>query len=278
MGKKSKILTIGDIHGRSIWKEIVFGSENEFNNWKALDVRLNTYEFLSYDKIIFVGDYVDSYDKTNEEILENIKDIVLFAKTYPELVVLLLGNHDVQYIKSNECCSGYRPEMRSDLNMIFSDNKDIFKIAYLDELDTGVIITKTLWTHAGVTHKWFDSFMKDINSTKYRFNEYFMGSEKWKIDKVLNLAWELKVDSLFDVDSDSGGYSLWAGPLWVRPRLLNDFYIKGYDQVVGHTPQSAVYQTCPLFGVESDLHKLDTLTYVDALEYGDFYKLERYKK
>lgn len=283
MEEKHKILTLGDIHGRSIWKQIIFGGETEFHHWKlAVENDYETlikdeYVFHTYDKIIFVGDYCDSYDKTNDEILDNLKDIVLFARTYPELVVLLLGNHDVQYIKSNECCSGYRPEMRADLNEIFVNNKDLFKIAYLDVFDTGKKIFKTLWTHAGVTGKWFESFMKDVNSTKFRFNDYFIGSEKWKIDKVLNVAWELQVDNLFDVDADSGGFNLWAGPLWVRPRILNDFYLEGYDQVVGHTPQGAVYEYCPLFGVESNPDKLDTLTYVDALEHGDFYKLERYK-
>lgn len=285
MELKDNILTIGDIHGRSRWKEAVFGGETEFFHWKQAvendyeNLVRDEYSFHKYRKIIFVGDYVDSYEYKNEEILENLKDIVLFARTYSDIVVLLLGNHDVQYILTNECCSGYRPEMRTDLNEIFVTNKDLFKLAHLDEFGDGkkTKINRTLWTHAGVTYKWFNQFKKDINSPSFRFYDFFMGSENWKIDKLLNVAWDLRVDNLFDVDAESGGFSLWAGPLWVRPRILNDFYLEGYDQVVGHTPQGAVYQFCPLLGVESNPDKLDTLTYVDAVEQGDFYILSRYK-
>jgi hypothetical protein len=119
--------------------------------------------------------------------------------------------------------------------------------------------------------------MRDINSPRYRLNEFFIGSENWKIDKILNLAWDLRVSNIYNVDNASGGSDLWAGPLWVRPHILNDFYLEGYDHVVGHTPQSAVYQTCPLLGVESNPEKLNTLTYVDALEHKDVYQLKRLK-
>jgi hypothetical protein len=287
MENNYKILTLGDIHGRSIWKQIVFGGETEFFFWKQAVTEgylehEGKYRFeVDWDKIIFVGDYCDSFHIKNEDILENLKDIVLFAKTYPDLVVLLLGNHDIQYIVQNECCSGYRSEMRPDLNDLFTQNKDLFKIAYLDEF-THVVkgqskTIKTLWTHAGVTHGWWKEFMRDINSPRFRHNDFFIGSQDWKIDKVLNLAWDLRVTNLYNVDNASGGVDVWAGPLWVRPHILNDFYLEGYDQKVGHTPQSSVYEVCPLFGVESNPEKLNTITYVDALEHGDFDRLIRLK-
>ena len=287
MEKSYNILTIGDIHGRSTWKEMIFGGMTEFFFWKQaveedyLDHE-GKYRFqMDWDKIVFVGDYCDSFHIKNEDILENLKDIVLFARTYPDLVVLLLGNHDIQYVVQNECCSGYRAEMRPDLNDLFTENKDLFKIAFLDEFEHEYkgqpIMIRTLWTHAGITQGWFKEFMRDINSPRYRLNEFFIGSENWKIDKTLNLAWDLKVSNIYNVDNASGGSDLWAGPLWVRPHILNDFCLEGYDQVVGHTPQSAVYQFCPLLGVESNPEKLNTLTYVDALEHKDVYKLKRLK-
>ena len=68
MENRYNILTIGDIHGRSAWKQIIFGGETEFFFWKQ-SVQENYEEFVreehtfhSWDKIIFVGDYVDSYD------------------------------------------------------------------------------------------------------------------------------------------------------------------------------------------------------------------------
>ena len=280
MKNRNNILTIGDIHGRSTWKEIIFGGETEFFMWKnaVIENYLEHEEprwFNEYDKIIFVGDYCDSFNKTNEEILENLKDIVLFAKTYPDQVVLLLGNHDIHYIVVNECCSGYRGEMRADLNDLFKENEDLFKIAFLDEFQTEKYTIKTLWTHAGVTRGWFKELMRDINSPSFRLNDFFIGSEDWKIDKVLNVAWKLRVTNLYNVDAHSGGVDLWAGPLWVRPTILKDFNLEGYDQVVGHTPHSSIMEFCPLLGVESNPEKLNTLTFVDALEHGDYHKINR---
>ena len=288
MENRFNILTIGDIHGRTAWKEIIFGGSTEFYMWKNAVIEEyleheEPYRFNEYDKIIFVGDYCDSFDVDNTTILENLEDIVLFAKTYPDLVVLLLGNHDIQYIVSNECCSGYRAEMRSDLNRIFNDNKSLFKIAFLDEFETeykGKTRTiKTLWTHAGVTKGWHTQLLRDVNSPSYRHSDFFIGSESWKIDKLLNVAWDLRVDNLYNVDDASGGMDLWAGPLWVRPHILNDFNLPGYDQVVGHTPQSEVYHYFnPPMETESNLLLIDELVYVDALAHGDFYKLTRIKE
>jgi hypothetical protein len=154
-------------------------------------------------------------------------------------------------------------------------------MAYLDEFELEVngkkITNRTLWTHAGVTNGWFKELMREINHPSFKFNEFFIGSGTWKIDKVLNLVWDLRIPNIFNVDNASGGIDLWAGPLWVRPHILNDFHLEGYDQKVGHTPQSSIYEVCPLFGVESNPEKLNTITYVDALEHGYFDMLKRLK-
>ena len=42
------------------------------------------------------------------------------------------------------------------------------------------------------------------------------------------------------MDAHSGGYSLWAGPFWVRPTILNDHPLEGVNQIVGHTPQKMI--------------------------------------
>jgi hypothetical protein len=271
MKNHKKIMTIGDIHGRSTWKDILFGGETEFFLWRKSveDNWLGSngkQDFEEYDKIIFVGDYCDSFDKTNEEILTNLKDIILFAKTYPDKVVLLLGNHDVHYIVHNECCSGYRGEMRADLNELFKENEDLFKMAYLDEYNNGSFMIKTLWTHAGVTKGWYSELLKDVNSPSYRLNDFFIGSENWSIDKLINVSWKMRVVNIFNVDAHSGGNDLWAGPIWVRPTILREFNLEGYNQVVGHTPQGSIIEFCPLLGVESNPQKLNTLTFVDALQ------------
>ena len=70
------ILSIGDTHGRGI----------------ALQIAKDNIHKV--DKIVFIGDYVDSFDISPVIILHNLKEIIEFKKQYPDKVVLLLGNHD----------------------------------------------------------------------------------------------------------------------------------------------------------------------------------------
>ena len=101
-----KILTLGDIHGRDKWMFHTHGSPHEFNHWMTMvengvpadaEEFWNEMPYTQYDQIVFVGDYVDSYDLSNVLILDNLKKILLFKKALPDKVVLLLGNHDIQY-------------------------------------------------------------------------------------------------------------------------------------------------------------------------------------
>jgi metallophosphoesterase superfamily enzyme len=71
-----KLLAIGDIHGRDVWKDI---------------------NFLAFDKVVFVGDYVDSYIRSDWQVYQNLKEIIDLKKQNFDKVVLLLGNHDIHY-------------------------------------------------------------------------------------------------------------------------------------------------------------------------------------
>jgi hypothetical protein len=197
----------------------------------------NEMPYTQYDQIVFVGDYVDSFDISNVVILDNLKKILFFKKALPDKVVLLLGNHDIQYFIPNEVCSGYRSEMRPDLYQIFTENKECFKVAHLIKDNTGI---KYLWTHAGVTDRWLKDTIKDLHNPKYRHYEITKDFDTEDLDKFLNDLFELRVDNIFNVDAHSGGYNLWAGPFWVRPMILNEFHLEGVNQIVGHTPQKMV--------------------------------------
>jgi predicted MPP superfamily phosphohydrolase len=86
-----KHIAIGDLHGRDTWQQV---------NTKL------------YDKVIFLGDYVDSHTLSDLVILENLKKIIALKKRPPEKVVLLLGNHDAHYLHYPRFeCSGFRPTM-----------------------------------------------------------------------------------------------------------------------------------------------------------------------
>jgi hypothetical protein len=228
-----KTLTIGDIHGRDSWKSF-------------------TQDLDSYDKIIFIGDYVDSFTVSNVLMLHNLVEIIELKKQNPDKVVLLLGNHDIQYIVPNQSCSGYRPEMQYDLQDLFRKNLDLFQMAYQYE--------NTLWTHAGVSEGWLKQLERLLANPTFKYSDIVAERNPETLADKINLAWELKLSVLYYVDTYSGGTNAWAGPLWVRPIILNNWPIK-MNQVVGHTPQATIW-TNP---VEGNV----THYFIDCLEYGE---------
>lgn len=228
MEGKKKILTIGDVHGRDYWKFFTHGSSYEFDQWRTMldsgaspmdDLFKEDYPYFPLDKIIFVGDYVDSFTISNVEIKKNLEDIVFFKKVLPDKVILLWGNHDVQYFIPNQICSGYRPEARWDLQILFESNRDLFQMAYQDG--------DYLWTHAGLLKPVLSDILKHNPELKE------LGSE----GAILNEAFKMELPQIFQVDGASGGWSMYGGPLWVRPKQLQE---EGVDlhQIVGHTPVS----------------------------------------
>jgi len=274
-----KIMSIGDIHGRNDWKKPIFGSVQNYEHWRrevdngAKDAFVDQYPVLAEcDKIIFVGDYVDSFDVKNPEMKLNLEEIIHFKREYPEKVILLIGNHDVQYIVPHQICSGYRPEMKYDFEYIYRKNDDCFQLAYYHEAENSSVPSgkkRTLWTHAGVTQGWYRSLRELVQSPKFKFVEDFKDMELARIDDLLNKAWEYRLGILFNVDSDSGGMSQWAGPVWVRPRRLAWEAVEGFDQVIGHTPQKKINTRITEASENKWEEVQDTIFLIDCLEHGD---------
>ena len=241
------ILTIGDIHGRNNWKDILFSSVQDYEIWRTaidnggdpIEPFWNYLPFKSCDKIIFIGDYVDSFNVKNVAIKHNLCEIIHLKQKLGDRVVLLLGNHDIQYILNDQICSGYRSEARPDLFHIFTENIDLFKMAH-EEVDSEG--NHYLWTHAGVTYGWFDLIKTVLTSPMFRFKKIVdeFDIENKSVADIINLAWEFRVPALFFVDVVSGGYEDWAGPVWVRPYVLRNYVLEGYNQIVGHTPQPEI--------------------------------------
>lgn len=239
----NKILSIGDVHGQDLWKDFTHGSTYDFMIWKtavdagapASDDFWKEMPFMEFSKIIFVGDYVDSFTVSNDVIKQNLLDIIYLKRALPDKVVLLLGNHDVQYIVPNQICSGFRNEMSFDLQEIFRENRDLFKVAHFESLNG----MKWLWTHAGVTKGWLKEARESLKKPD-RFHAMNRPYASKELDVMINWLWETESEVLFQSDRDSGGPFKWASPLWVRPRMLNEHYVRKYNQVVGHTPRHEV--------------------------------------
>ena len=71
-----KTLVLGDIHGRTIWKDII---EKEIP-----------------DEIIFLGDYVTTHENVSSEVqIANLEEILDYKETNSSKVILLRGNHKI---------------------------------------------------------------------------------------------------------------------------------------------------------------------------------------
>ena len=218
-----KIITIGDIHGRGIWK--TFADIKHLLVAEPDAAGFGPFE-PDYDHYVFLGDYTDSFTETNDQIRENLLEIIRFKTLYPNNVILLWGNHDIYYWKNlpwmpmMSSISGFRPEMHHDLYEIFNRNYNLFQLAFQ--------IENHLWTHGGVHWGWYHHiFTKAIKG---------QGWDDMTIGEQLNEAFQHRLDCLFDVDHHRGGYKKVGGPLWCSKQLIDKKPLRNTHQYVGHTP------------------------------------------
>ena len=187
-----KILINPDIHGRVFWKYSIEHKDE-------------------FDKIIFLGDYLDAYSPDlllKEE--DNFKEIIQFKKDNPDKVILLLGNHDCHYINDKiYAASRYNPFKHNSYQKLFLDNIDLFQLIY--------IYDKYLFSHAGVYQKWMDLnklTLKDL-----------LDCDLDKLSKSLN--W---------IDYFRGGFYDVGSCIWADIRDSGtEKLLKGYYHIFGHT-------------------------------------------
>jgi predicted phosphodiesterase len=211
-----KTLVLGDTHGRPLWKEIV------------------VYE--QPDRVIFIGDYFDSYDDfTAAEQMHNFKEIIEYKETSftndgtddqrKTQVIILVGNHDFHYMDSSEHYSGYQAGAASGISDLLFSNMNHLQMAYqMDEY---------LFTHAGVSHDWYTYWMEMLHL------------EGNSVVDNINEMWKASSRPFRFAGSSPYGDSVWSSPIWIRPKSLHaanrDTFLKEqYIQVVGHTQQNQI--------------------------------------
>ncbi|WP_420150649.1 metallophosphoesterase [Spirosoma sp.] len=220
-----EILTISDIHGRTIWKEA---------------------NFDRYDRVIFLGDYTDSYVVDDETIYSNLEEIIQLKRNVPDKFVLLIGNHDAQYLHyPNYRCSGFRQWAQSMLSDLFTNYESLFQIAH----QQGAY----LFTHAGVTNRWLRRLLvKTGHETLSITPEYDVAGLLDKLHRSVNFR-----NILFEVGPRRGGYDLCGGPVWADRSETKVDYLSDFHQVVGHTPVDAFTTITSEAG---------SITYTDVLQ------------
>ena len=211
-----KLVAIGDIHGRDIWKQIVAKEHDA-------------------DGFVFVGDYFDSFTIKGPDQINNFLDIIEFKKQSKVPVTLLIGNHDYHYYPGIEetGTSGYQTLLAPSIKHVVDDNKQYLQAAYQ--------VGEFVFTHAGLSSEWLDDSVEGWNVTNMvdRVNEllqYQPGLIAYRSFRMINeTEW---------YGAQGYGDETFQGPLWIRPKSLMkanyDTLRKKIIQVVGHTPQDNI--------------------------------------
>jgi hypothetical protein len=200
-----KTVVLGDTHGRSNWKLAIHQEKP--------------------DRVIFIGDYFDSFELSGVEQINNFKEIIKYKESNPKVeVVLLIGNHDHHYFPEvgYTGTSGFQKAIAPSITQVVDENRHHLQMAYG--------FGEYLFTHAGVSPVFMDQV----------FGENDWSKENVVVD--LNEMFRYKPRA-FDFNGfEATGDSTTQTPIWIRPRSLmsaNKKHPKGlkkdYTQVVGHT-------------------------------------------
>ena len=192
-----RILIFGDIHGRGIWKDVI--------DKEGID---------NLDLIVFLGDYFTSREGIPTEIQEeNFRRIVDFKNMYPNKVVLLRGNHDM------EACKYYWAECNpSHHSMWVCENKEWF----LENTQWVLQIDDVLFSHAGITKRWYEDMCE-----KYPKITCFEDINKIEPSEMFGF----RPSKL----SDYYGESETQPCTWIRPAFLCEYGFPEIRYVVGHS-------------------------------------------
>ena len=196
-----KTLILGDTHGRSNWKLAIHQDQP--------------------DRVIFIGDYFDSFEIPGVDQIHNFKEIIHYKESNPQVeVVLLIGNHDHHYFPEigYTGTSGFQRTMAPSITQVIDENRHHLQMAYG--------FGDYLFTHAGVSPVFMDQVF---------------GSDDWSKENVvvdLNEMFRYKPKA-FDFNGlESSGDNATQTPIWIRPKsLMRDAQNlkKSIIQVVGHT-------------------------------------------
>lgn len=226
-----RTITIGDLHG--------------YNDWKR--IRPDT-----YDLIVFLGDYLDSYFVEDEEMLKNLDELVVFKKTHPEKVKLLLGNHEISYLFPEYRATGYRYDIEEEIISRLKENDELFQVAFQYQ--------NYLWTHAGIHSEFYSRhIIPQVKETEEN------------LASTLQRLFHEEYPPIFEISAERGGYRNAIGGLfWLHSARLVESPHQGYHQIVGHTPVETIQQISPF---ENDADT--SVTLCDCIVYGDrkFYKV-----
>jgi hypothetical protein len=213
---KEKTVIIGDIHGRTIWKEIVKREQDA-------------------TQFVFLGDYFDPYNTplenivnpygplTPERLVTNFTDILDFKKNSEKKVILLVGNHDLHYMAKVPSSSRYNIDLRT----LLSVEVDLKKLVHSGMLQLCSHSAGIWYSHAGFSNTWLRDNRLKLNEAE--LNGHF--KEALVADLSDNPYGFVEKDYATDIFGDD----VYQGPLWIRPKSVKRDCPVDIYQIVGHT-------------------------------------------
>ena len=182
---------IGDIHGRI---EVMVAALNK------------------HERVVFVGDYLDSFDRTKVDQLQCLK--IALKEHNGDSIICLRGNHEESYIDPAARCSGWNNIMNTHVMPIQSDVR---------ALPTHTWVGDILITHAGISKEFVNVVLNEKDDIKLSSVE-----QSHLIDKYL------KGPLHQEVGYARGGQKTCGGLLWCD--WFEEFTpIAGLRQIVGHS-------------------------------------------
>lgn len=188
-------LIVGDVHGN-------LAKTQAFLEWKP-EVQH-----------IFVGDFMDSYTASDDEIVRCLQEAL------DSNSIILSGNHDNQYYRNAgrfTMCSGYRFGSSEIFVHLIESNKDRFKACH--------VVDNYFVCHGGISEQFGSNFntIEDI--------EEFCNKE---FDQFKNTPVPQTIGSIiFNVGRNRGGCDMFNGIFWASIGM--EQFDTRFNQVVGHT-------------------------------------------
>lgn len=215
---------------------------------------------LVFDKVIFLGDYIDGFVESDQDMLYCLEKVIELKKLYKDKIILLLANHEFSYL--GYPCSGHRFHIEDKINNILSENKHLFQICYA--------INDVIFSHAGLTNSWINKYLNHSLDDIYIKKNHDKNFEIQRLVSFIN-------NNLLDLSEvgryRSNGTQTGSGScIWVDKRELLEDNLLNCHQVIGHTPVKSIYIAAkPQNKVRTNyLVFTDTFsTYRDGTIYGD---------
>lgn len=213
------MIIIPDVHGRKFWKQVVTNLNNG-------------------EEMIFLGDYLDPYSWegiSRRQAIETLHEVIALKQAYPQLVTLLLGNHDMMTYISEDmgyCRTDF--DNKEEIRAIYRKFHDFFEMATIRTVNG----QKYVFSHAGILANWAsDPRVQPV-----------LGCESDDIDGIveaLNLLWHEHDPRLFKildhVSHYRGGQQATGSPVWADVNEWDDQNpdYEGVYQVFGHSQQTS---------------------------------------